>query len=76
MPINIHWPTKHRSYFGNKYLMVEEDTRAPHAVPTLVCQGIILLKNLKKGCNLETTAFRVMLHLIMMRKYFKFSLIP
>ena len=54
--------------------------RAPHAVPTLVCQEpLFYLKCLgKKGHNSKNIAFRVMLlvsqlHPVMMSKYSKFG---
>ena len=55
-------------------------TRAPYAVPTLVCRGAHSTLNLKlkKGHNSKTTVFRVVplvmqLHLVMMSKYSKFG---
>ena len=56
------------------------ETRALHAVPTLLCQGSsFYLKYLgKKGHNSNNITFRVMpivlqLHLFMMSKYSKFG---
>ena len=60
---------------------VKQLTRAPHAVPMLVCWGghhSTSKFNLKKGHNSKTTAFRVMplvlqLHFVTMSKYSKFG---
>ena len=58
----------------------ERKTRAPHAVPKLVCRGpsFYLKIKLKKGHNSKSTAFRVMpcvpqLHLVMISKHSKFG---
>ena len=58
----------------------ERTTKAPHAVPILVCQGpsFYLQFLVKKGHNSTNIAFRVMplplqLHLVMMSKYTKFG---